>query len=151
MGTAHAKIGTSPLVGIDHFETAKVGVTLAYYRDMSAYRYGNGVPNAVNIGWLGWRNPFFRRGQMPEELVEKLKRLALNPEWKTRGYHRCPFCPPGKRATIRVGAKVLILGSAEIVVESDLGKVYDSPDLIVHYVEKHSYLPPPPFLRHWVL
>ena len=52
-----------------------------YYQDLSFYRTGgrNGTfevyPYAKNIGWLG-REEAYSRGQLPGELVQKLKELV---------------------------------------------------------------------------
>lgn len=41
----------------------------------------------------------------------------------------------------------LILGSAEIEVEDDHGKIYVAPDLLYHYITGHHYLPPRQFIE----
>jgi hypothetical protein len=39
------------------------------------------------------------------------------------------------------------IGSDEIWVPGENGRIYAAPSLIVHYVEEHNYLPPPPFIE----
>lgn len=46
-----------------------------------------------------------------------------------------------------VGGGEMRLGSAEIVVKSSSGQVFVAPNLIVHYIEAHSYLPPREFVE----
>lgn len=120
---------------------------MAYFSDLSPYVYSGRPQGAVNVGWLGWRNPFFKRGRVSSEVINKLMALALQRESQTRGYHRCPFCTLSlhKAREIRLGEQVMELGSAEIHVK-DSGVTYIAPNLIIHYIEKHSYCPPGEFI-----
>lgn len=122
---------------------------MTFYRDLSPYGYRSGVSGALNVGWLGWRNPFFSRGRTSAPVVEELKRLATFGCGQTRGFHSCPFCfrSVGAPVIIDFGSQELALGSAEVSVEGIAGEKYIAPNLIIHYIERHSYRPPDVFLE----
>lgn len=71
-----------------------------------------------------------------------------------RGIHECNFCradqwpllPVHENPSIDGGTKTLFLGNWEIWIPGRDGKVFASPGLIIHYVEKHEYLPPQEFV-----
>lgn len=130
---------------------------MAYYRDLTPYSYSfervrgvssEEVRGALNVGWLSRRNLFFSRSQIPLAAVDRLKGLALQFFGQTRGYHSCPFCPfrPYGGISAVIDGREVVLGSAEIVVRSKQGVTYVAPNLIIHYIEKHSYRPPQEFL-----
>lgn len=61
----------------------------------------------------------------------------------------CPFCFPRSTEPVatRLGPKEIVLGSAELVISPPGWGTYIAPDLIIHYIERHSYRPPKDFLE----
>lgn len=119
-----------------------------YYPDLSPLvRAGHHVRA---VGWLDAQHGF-ERGVFEQELFAKLARLSAKPQNKTRGYYPCPFCADSfsggylRGVPIELDGRTVHLGSAEIHVIGN-GVVYAAPDLIVHYVDRHGYLPPREFL-----
>ncbi|WP_446447189.1 DUF7919 family protein [Streptomyces hydrogenans] len=121
---------------------------MVYRRDLSRDSECNSL-NPIYIGWLSLVNPFFRRGRVSAEALSALKSLAEVGFCQSRGYHACPFCFPRRLESIRTsGAGEIVLGSAEIHVSAIHGEgTFVAPDLIIHYIERHSYLPPKSFLE----
>lgn len=101
------------------------------------------IPTAV--GWLENGKPY-TIGKAPEGLVGKLREFI-----KTRtithmflGIHECDLCevelPPGYLNVIDgLGSKTTFIAHKN--------KLYIFPDLIIHYIEAHSYLPPAEFIQ----
>ncbi|TKW62509.1 MAG: hypothetical protein DI616_20515 [Paracoccus denitrificans] len=108
------------------------------YDDMTEYRYkkSEGEVTSKNIGWLG-RDSRFRTGIAPIDFVQRLEVLSCIRFNATRGISDCPLC--GERPIKNSSGQVL--GSAEIKVPSDQER-YSSPNLILHFVVRHNYLPP---------
>ena len=52
------------------------------------------------------------------------------------GYHECDFCD---FINVELGATTILIAYEN--------KVYVCPALITHYIEDHSYLPPPKFIE----
>ncbi|WP_456154655.1 DUF7919 family protein [Streptomyces anulatus] len=120
---------------------------MTVYRDLSRYEYRENEKEALNVGWLGWRAPIFKRGDVDPLLLNKLKFISLRATAQSRGFHPCPFCFRGKNNIVTlVNSKLVRLGSAQIEVVSNSGVKYISPNLVIHYIEKHSYQPPEIYL-----
>lgn len=124
---------------------------VTYFRDGSPYEYLGATENsAVNVGWLDRRHPF-ATGKTPTAFVSMLARLCEEPVGMTRGWHSCNLCDerapqPGPTSVTVDGADVLV-GSAEIRVTGADGAVFAAPNMIVHYVADHRYLPPMEFVN----
>ena len=122
---------------------------MAYFSDLSQYTYTIEAPPAVNVGWLDPDHPY-THGKMPKGLFAKLRKRALeNQVNPMRGFHECVFClreNRQSRISLNCKGKVRYLGSAEVWVRSHDGTSYAAPNLIVHYIEAHDYLPPKDFL-----
>jgi hypothetical protein len=127
---------------------------MTYYADLTPYSY---LPEAVpegttvlNIGWLDGEHPF-PTGQPPERFAERLGVLcAEHPVVRTRGAHWCELCTEEEAdypVVEDVDGTAVALGSAEIRVADPAGVVLAAPDLVYHYVIKHGYLPPEPFIE----
>ena len=105
------------------------------------------------FGWIDPRH-HHRTGPCPQAVLLALEKLALRPVDRTRGFHACPYCPRpegarwGFMATkYRTAAgEELELGSASIAVEVD-GQTWKAPNLVVHYIKEHGYLPPDDIVR----
>ena len=132
-----------------------------YYADLTPYRhyeefsnyelyasvYGEISPNTLNVGWLDAAHPF-PRWNPPDEFLDRLFELCLEPVRQTRGFHSCQFCwKTGFGLPVARNGRENTLGSAEISVLGREGKVYAAPNLIYHYVAKHKYRPPEEFIE----
>jgi hypothetical protein len=127
---------------------------MSYFADLTQYTY---LPETVaegttvrNVGWLDGEHPF-PTGRPPENFVQRLGVLALeHPAARTRGMHWCDLCSKEEAdypVVEHVDGTDVSLGSAEIRVADADGGVLAAPDLIYHYVVKHAYLPPEPFVE----
>jgi hypothetical protein len=123
---------------------------MTYFPDSSEYEYAKGAArNSLhrNVGWLD-REHSFPTGDVPHDLVEKLRACCAVLHNPMRGYHLCELCALPTRGVPEVcGGKLVKLGCAEIRVEGKAGVVYCAPNLILHYVTTHRYLPPAEFLE----
>ncbi|MFC9646508.1 DUF7919 family protein [Streptomyces mirabilis] len=125
---------------------------MTYYADLTPYTYDRdnwdpeasgrwrGVP-LLNVGWLS-RSENYSKGEPHAGLVDVLQRMTqTHRAQQTRGYHFCPWCASslfGPRGDCP-------RGSSEIrVMGNDVA--YAAPELVAHYVEAHSYLPPADFV-----
>ena len=104
-----------------------------YFEDLSKYNFFFKDSEEINIGWLDSGHDFEKKAPL-QEFVEKLKAYKDHTTMQTRGWHQCPFCTD--KAT----------SSNEIRVVGKDGKIYASPTLVIHYVEKHNYSPPQEFV-----
>lgn len=99
----------------------------------------------VTVGWLDAAHPF-PTGAPPDGLLPALTELARARVRQTRGYHYCELCirdlGDDAREALRRG--VIARESAEFQVWGD-GVVYAAPQLLLHYVDAHAYLPPGEF------
>ena len=116
-----------------------------YYPDLSTYEYE--TPRALlrvrNVGWLDGDHPF-PKGPLPAGVVERLRWLRdLRSVRQMRGCHVCEICGV---EWIRREDPLVILGSAEIWVPDGPRNYFSAPDLIIHYIEEHEYLPPQEFV-----
>ena len=69
---------------------------------------------------------------------------------QTRGIHWCDLCLESDEdpdETHPVNGTALTLGSAEVRVLTPEGVWLAAPDLVYHYVARHNYLPPEPFIE----
>lgn len=118
-----------------------------YFPDLSPYAYERppAAGGPLNIGWLDAEHPF-PRGTIPNGVLAKLEAQAIaEPMNQMRGFHYCELCDREEIA-ITAGSRQRLLGSAEIWVRGAHGVVYAAPDLIIHYIREHEYLPPREFL-----
>jgi hypothetical protein len=108
---------------------------MAFYEDLSHYNYTHHSKRELNIGWLEKGQPF-NMGEVPAGFIDRLN-LYLNSDFTLfhcLGDHDCEFCEKRESAC------------CEIRVVSIDGQVYAAPELIKHYIEAHSYLPPQEFI-----
>ena len=103
------------------------------------------------VGWLEAPKPFARGEVSPSDvaLLERLVVHSWKPPFQANGWHDCSLCGrkegDGPLTRIIEGQRTL-LGVAQIYVP-DGELMYEAPTLILHYIEKHRYLPPAPFLE----
>jgi hypothetical protein len=118
-----------------------------YFDDLSAYVYGGReeLRQVQNVGWLDAAHEY-PKGSTPRSVLERLKDLAVHKSVnQTRGFHYCDFCD-AEDVRLARGDRKTLLGSAELWVPSGASGFFASPDLIVHYIEAHGYLPPREYL-----
>ncbi|MGK5641695.1 hypothetical protein ACSNOK_25745 [Streptomyces sp. URMC 126] len=126
-----------------------------YAEDRSPYRYlPDTVPDGVTALAIGWLDPAhaFPRGAAPRGFAEALGELCLRAAHaRTRGRHSCPFPhgAPGSGSPGTVGpeGRTAPLGGAEVRVVAADGTWLIAPDLVLHYVTDHGYLPPDDFVE----
>ena len=127
-------------------------IAAMFIEDGSAYRYGIPfeLPIVHTVGWLD-REHEYTRGTVTSEFIEQLWRMieTRNEAFDLhanviRGIHPCNFCGED---VFRKGldGKRTMLGMSELWVPSG-NNWFASPTLIVHYVERYSYLPPSSFI-----
>lgn len=107
-------------------------------------------PNLIAVGWLDGGQPY-AQGQTPTAVIRRLVELCREGVNRTRGFHRCNLCvaqsesPRPRPTTVSDPAGEFLVGSAEIRVRGLTGQQYAAPDMIIHYVIEHGYLPPEDF------
>lgn len=118
-----------------------------YIEDLGQYRY-NGrfpLPGVCAVGWLSPAYAFPAEQLRLVGFLDKLTRLAAQKHVnQTRGFHRCEFCTQAEIG-VESGGVERLLGAAEIWVPGP-NKLFAAPDLVVHYVRDHRYVPPPTFV-----
>jgi hypothetical protein len=108
---------------------------------------------AVAVGWLDAEYDY-STGSVEEGFVARLFDVcSTNAVAQTRGFHHCPFCPPRAASEppsptiVERGGESVVLGSAEIHVVGRDGTWLVAPNLVLHYVTDHAYVPPPEFIE----
>ena len=126
---------------------------MAWYPDLSPYSYlPNYIPagqTILNVGWLEHGHDF-PVGDPPGGFLDALAELcARNAHAPTRGFHSCNLCSDEdlKPSTVDIGGRKAMLGNAEIRVISENGTILTAPNLVLHYVDRHRYLPPAEFVE----
>jgi len=105
----------------------------------------SGDSRAINVGWLDGTHAF-PQAPPTTELLTALFDKCGEPANKTRGWHRCELCDAPAPFLVERNGQNLLLGGAEIRVETPAGPVFAAPDLIYHYVRDHHYNPPVEFV-----
>jgi hypothetical protein len=91
------------------------------------------------VGWLGTEHEF-PTGKVTQQFFNKLNELAENP-WKplaSAGFHVCELCQFQDYEHTARGINNLFIPFNNVI--------YVAPELIVHYINGHNYLPPLVFL-----
>ena len=115
---------------------------MAWYEDLTECNYfgEDDAKILTAVGWLESGKPF-STGTIPRDVYLKLSELIKNP-WMFsvfRGFHRCDLCKfqfEGERAE----------GVINIFIPHKR-KIYACPELIIHYINIHFYLPPREFIE----
>jgi hypothetical protein len=122
--------------------------------DLSPNQFlASGAESTLAVGRLD-KTHEFPRGETSEEFHEKLAWLCTNEQvQQARGFHLCDLCPPmdslGTHGVVLKGSldkREYLLGTAEIRVR-DANVTFAAPNLVLHYVVDHAYLPPEGFVR----
>jgi hypothetical protein len=127
---------------------------MTWYPDLSQYSYlPEFIPTGqviLNVGWLESGHNF-PVGDPPGGFLDALAELcAGNLQAPTRGWHECDLCDDEdleSPCTVDIGGNQVKLGSAEVRVISEDGKILSAPNLVLHYVDRHRYLPPAEFVE----
>jgi hypothetical protein len=124
---------------------------MTHFDDGTPYTYAHCLQGpttpVLNIGWLD-RSREFPVGTTSAEFRDKLAWLCLRKQvLPARGIHACNICPAVKNGfhSIEIDGRKHELGSAEIRVAGSQVQ-YAAPNLILHYVVDHRYLPPEDFV-----
>jgi hypothetical protein len=117
---------------------------MAYFADLSEYSYlAEPQSGVLNVGWLEKGQPI-PMGETPEAFRAGLAELCDNKSiHHCMGHHVCEFCLDASWHDRYFND----MGNGEIWVRSADGIWYVAPRLIVHYVLKHDYCPPPEFVE----
>ncbi|WP_020407096.1 hypothetical protein [Hahella ganghwensis] len=122
------------------------------YKDLTQYTDGfePSLERVFNIGWLD-SNSDFPVGNVKPEHLHKLKELALGKHpfsacfRISRGFASCGLC--GGITTTIFHEKKEIIGTFLLLVPSlDDGQYFAAPSTIIHFIEKHQYMPPQAFI-----
>lgn len=123
---------------------------MSYFPDLSTYSFPpwGPFPKVLTVGWLEPEHPF-ARGVVPAGFGDRIRALIVEASVnQMRGYHKCAFCAPNTpRQSVMLGGREVWLGAAEVWLPGAEGNALAAPNMIVHYVEEHSYLPPDAFVR----
>ena len=117
------------------------GTTMTCYQDLEAIDYFPVDKDVAlrAVGWLGTKFKF-STGKVSQQFFNKLCELAENP-WQpmiSPGFHICELCQfQNYEHTAR--------GTNNLFIPFN-GAIYVAPELIVHYINVHHYLPPIVFL-----
>lgn len=110
---------------------------MTFYRDLAPCTYFRRRPFRTlrAVGWLSAAEDYPRGAMRREERASLAALLAecwdpFGPNY--RGQHTCELCS-GPR------------GQRNLFVPGD-GLIFVAPELILHYIDEHSYLPPRPFV-----
>ena len=112
------------------------------YQDLEAIDYFPVDANVVlrAVGWLG--NEFeFSTGKVSLQFFNKLQDLVQHP-WQpivSAGFHVCELCQFQDYVHTAKGTSNLFIPFN--------GVIYLAPELIVHYINAHHYLPPVIFIE----
>ena len=105
-----------------------------WFEDLSIYEYLDEAQTKplIAIGWLE-NGKSYNTGVIEKQVLEKLGEFQKNPRLfvVAAGVHECDFC--FQKA-----------GVINLTIPRN-GTIYFCPELIMHYIENHSYLPPKEF------
>jgi len=119
---------------------------MAWFEDAASCDYFgvNLSPSLRAVGWLEKGKPF-TSGPMDRRVYDKLEELQkgfLQARWRWvlrnffYGYHHCGFCFWSNQAK----------GVTNLFIPGP-GFIFVAPELILHYMDAHAYLPPPEFCQ----
>lgn len=121
-----------------------------FFADLTKYQYGlpHSIRDVVNIGWLGNGYSFETARPSAMFIANLYFWMGVARVNLLRGYHECDFCNDrNERPFVEIDGVRTWLGSSEIWIPGKKGRVYAAPDLVLHYIESHQYLPPQEFIE----
>ena len=122
---------------------------MAVYDDFSKYEFNNKkLDNVINIGWLGEIGSF-QQGNVSEEFIMNLWEYYKCPIFSSRKvYYNEKLDGYWKFFTAVFNGRKIGLGSSEIrIIDKEKGVIYASPNLLIHYIVNHNYLPPQEYIK----
>jgi hypothetical protein len=105
--------------------------------------------HARRVGYLT-RSDDYARGEVSEEIFERLVNLVSSPFMRWAGYHDCDLDPCGTEQPppdLRYKGLVIPSQCDSDILVPDKAALYVAPALILHYIRCHHYLPPSYFLN----
>jgi hypothetical protein len=144
-------------------------VKILHYQDLTPYRVGKQTfQELINIGWLD-SGQDYTKGIINHELLDKLRLLTLfdldQVDLIEGGRHHpsgicvhtmrirgnpflCPFCNNEEISLFDVTGRRMTLGRGEMSIPDVSRKFkFSFPTMLIHYIEKHNYLPQEIFLK----
>ena len=133
---------------------------MTYFADGTPYDYFSSESPLVCVGWLG-EGQTFETGACPPGFLDRLAWFCVNQNDRaTRGIHYCEICSNDETKqdtefgggefqsaiSLHRADQTRLLGTAEITIDAG-ERIYAAPNLILHYVAGHFYLPPEDFVR----
>lgn len=119
---------------------------MAQYKDLSRCEYFDREGANLNLLAVGWLEdlPTKSKEKLPRGFIPKLKKLIAETEeiWKYMGWHDCTLC---ERTSPRLKVDDHPTSWKNIIVPS-AKKIFVCPELIVHYIQDHGYVPPKCFV-----
>jgi hypothetical protein len=115
---------------------------MTYYQDLEPidyFRVTSDVP-LRSVGWLS-KDFVFPRGEVSWDFFSKLCELTKNP-WQPflfRGFHVCELCQFKNYERTCKGTNNLFIPFNDVI--------YVAPEMILHYINEHHYLPPAVFIE----
>ncbi len=106
-----------------------------FYQDLSTECQADSGEYIRAVGWLGAGHPF-TTGEVDPVFMDRLREHILN-AWQPfvfMGCHACELCQD-----------MWALGSRNVWIPTK-AVIYVFPQLIVHYIKDHRYLPPQEFI-----
>ncbi|HEX5044577.1 MAG TPA: hypothetical protein VFV75_16860 [Candidatus Polarisedimenticolaceae bacterium] len=115
---------------------------MTYFPDLSPYAY-DPLPGfegrlILNVGWLSFQHPFYRRGWTSRAFRLELRRLCEDTTIRHRGYHHC---------SLDLCVLLGFVSGDGIVVTRSGSSWFAAPSLVYHYVRWHLYRPPDDFIE----
>ena len=115
---------------------------MTYYPDLATLDYFRIQDNSIlcAVGWLSEESKW-TTSQVSSHFFNRLCELANDP-WQPvffRGFHDCELCQP---QSVEEPAR----GVANLFIPFN-GVIYVAPELIIHYISEHQYVPPDIFVE----
>lgn len=122
---------------------------MAYYEDLSKFEHkGKIEKKTFSIGWIE-DDTNFNKGKVSEQFIKSLFEYVKFPINPTRSIYK-NLVLDGENVSFVAcyNGYNILLGTAEIrVIDNCNDTVYAAPNLILHYVMNHNYLPPENFIN----
>jgi hypothetical protein len=116
---------------------------MTYFPDLAPCTYYRAVSSQhkLSVGWLELGREY-TRGSVAPDVLAKLRDLMNYASGMSLGSHYCEFCM-GHRDQ-RPGWRGVASGSVTLSIPGSRA-IYETPQLVIHYIEAHNYQPPAEF------